>query len=155
MNIAEILRKCPQGTQLYSPLLGNVKLINVIESFGRILIRVEGFSDKGFTIYKFNAYGFFNCLDIHSNECMLFPSRYQRDWSKFVVDKPDSEKKYQFKPFEMVLVRDEDDRNWTCNFFSYINDYGEYICIDSYWKQCIPYKGNEHLLGTTNKPKEL
>lgn len=146
MNIAEILKDCPSGTKLYSPLYGEIELVSVYDEKYPIVCshkvnNVEycrTFTEEG------------KCRDYNA-ELMLYPSRDQRDWNKFGVT--DQVNNHQFKPFEMVLVRDEDDRNWTCNFFSYINDYGEYICIDSYWKQCIPYEGNEHLLGTTKKPE--
>lgn len=147
MNIAEILKKCPKGTKLYCTVLGEVVLDEVCERYSDVCIIVR--KPKG-GVFNFDKEGkYFNYPDA---ECVLFPSRNQRDWSKFGVT--DQVNNHQFKPFEMVLVRDEDDRNWTCNFFSYINDYGEYICIDSYWKQCIKYEGNEHLLGTTKNPEE-
>lgn len=64
---------------------------------------------------------------------------------------------YKFTPFEKVLVRDNDRRHWNVNFFSYIDYSGvrmnKYSCLAFSYKQCIPYKGNEHLLGTTNDPK--
>lgn len=63
------------------------------------------------------------------------------------------ESKHQLKPFDKVLVRDDDDKEWQCNMFSYIYEDGDYGCFNSWWKQCIPYEGNEHLLGTTIKPE--
>ena len=86
-------------------------------------------------------------------ECVLFPSKDQRDWSKFGAT--DKETKPQFKPFDKVLVRDRDDRKWGCDFFCHLGDKeGIFVCISSWWRQCIPYEGNEHLLGTTKKPEE-
>lgn len=62
----------------------------------------------------------------------------------------DIKKEHQFKPFEKVLVRDSIDDVWRASFFSHIkeND-GRYVTTCVTWKYCIPYKGNEHLLGTT------
>ena len=147
MNIAKILKKCPKGTKLYSPVYGELELdyVNDVLEYPIRCIASDGADPL------FASDGRIDC-DYPDAECVLFPSRDQRDWNKFEIPNQ-SKPKHQFKPFEMVLVRDENDRNWTCNFFSYINDYGEYICIDSYWKQCIPYEGNEHLLGTTNAPE--
>lgn len=60
-------------------------------------------------------------------------------------------KKYQFKPFEKVLVRDSYEDEWRASFFSNIREgYAKYVTTGLIWKFCIPYKGNEHLLGTTN-----
>lgn len=62
----------------------------------------------------------------------------------------DIKKEYQFKPFEKVLVRDSIDDVWRASFFSHIkeND-GRYVTTCVTWKFCIPYIGNESLLGTT------
>ena len=65
---------------------------------------------------------------------------------KAIVDlKP----KVELKPFDKVLVRNDKEDQWSANIFSYqIRDM--YYCLgECYWKYCIPYKGNESLLGTT------
>lgn len=63
-------------------------------------------------------------------------------------------KEYQFKPFEKVLVRDYDNDVWRASFFSHTREtLGRYATTGLVWKQCIPYEGNEHLLGTKNNPK--
>lgn len=145
MNIAEILRDCPKGTKLYSPLFGELEL-----SF------VEG--ENISCITKKRTCGLFTNEGKYFGgysdaECMLFPSRDQRDWSKFRVT--DQKPKTELKPFDKVLVRDRDDREWGCDIFSNLGDKkGVFICLFSWWRQCIPYEGNEHLLGTTNKPEE-
>lgn len=72
-----------------------------------------------------------------------------------VLEVPDT--KLQFKPFDKVLCRDSSDDIWKANLFSHEvpkYTYPYYVCGGNFYKQCIPYKGNEHLLGTTNKPKE-
>lgn len=62
----------------------------------------------------------------------------------------DIKNEHQFKPFEKVLVRDSIDDVWRASFFSHIkeND-GRYVTTCVTWKFCIPYIGNESLLGTT------
>lgn len=145
MNIAEILKDCPCGTMLYSTLYGKLVLVDIeLDSFYPIRCRkIDGnavdFTEDG-KMYTTDA------------EPTLFPSKDQRDWSKFGVS--DKEAKHQFKPFDKVLVRDGDSDIWNCNIFNRIDEDGEYQCIDyEYWEQCIPYEGNEHLLGTTNNPE--
>ncbi|WP_298108036.1 hypothetical protein [uncultured Bacteroides sp.] len=61
----------------------------------------------------------------------------------------------ELKPFDKVLVRDNDDYYWSADFFSYKDDdeYMSYRCVSGWYKFCIPYQGNEHLLGTTDKLK--
>lgn len=69
-----------------------------------------------------------------------------------------NKKEYKFKPFERVLVRDEDDEPWAAGFYSCCIERdirGHGIAGSIYlYNQCIPYEGNEDLWMTTNKPKE-
>lgn len=66
----------------------------------------------------------------------------------------DIKEEHQFKPFEKVLVRDYDNDVWRASFFSHTREtLGRYATAGLVWKQCIPYEGNEHLLGTKNNPK--
>ena len=60
----------------------------------------------------------------------------------------------QFEPFQKVLVRDTDDQLWRACLFSHMETQSEhpYKAILSSWVQCIPYEGNEHLLGTADSP---
>lgn len=63
--------------------------------------------------------------------------------------------KNELKPFDKVLVRDSDSDIWVTNLFErYGVGYFEnsYHCIGGVWRQCIPYEGNEHLLGATDSP---
>lgn len=73
---------------------------------------------------------------------------------KMLVDlKP----KIEFKPFDKVLVRNTDTEEWFPGFFEKFDrtwNYPYHIMnlrsmTDFSFKQCIPYEGNEHLLGTT------
>lgn len=74
--------------------------------------------------------------------------------NKMVVDlKP----KVEFKPFDKVLVRNTDTEEWFPGFFEKFDSTWNYpyhimnrrSMTDFAFKQCIPYEGNEHLLGTT------
>lgn len=69
------------------------------------------------------------------------------------IEDEHKELEQQFKPFDKVLVRDRDDFVWRADIFSHMS-VDNYICVGTMWKQCIPYEGNEHLLGTTDKPNE-
>nr|DAH47032.1 MAG TPA: hypothetical protein [Caudoviricetes sp.] len=55
----------------------------------------------------------------------------------------------ELKPFDKVLVRDSKSDNWRANLFGYINKDKYYHCVYANWVYCIPYAGNESLLGTT------
>lgn len=149
MNIAEILKNCPKGTRLYSPIFGelNFEFVNENARFPIICTAIDG------DVPLFTCDGKY--LDRYTNtECVLFPSKTQRDWNKFGVT--EKETKHKFKPFDKVLVRDSDNAKWNCDFFLKMNhDYpAKFKCIVcGAWAQCIPYEGNEHLFGTANKPE--
>ena len=88
---------------------------------------------------------------------------YKSKWKSnfdLVLEVPDNEP--QFKPFDKVLVRHPyktelcvPENIWIPGIFQYKNTYFNlyFVSGKSYW-DCIPYEGNEHLVGTTNKPKE-
>lgn len=154
MNIAEILKKCPKGMKLYCTLYGEVELVKVKDN--DIYPIVVSCLEIGNYIIKFDKDGKKN---ITHREPVLFPSKTQRDWSKFGANDqvPDQGTKHQFKPFDKVLVRNADTREWIPDFFikERRNSVFRFGCIvTGAWKQCTPYEGNEHLLGTTNNPEE-
>lgn len=61
----------------------------------------------------------------------------------------DLKSKIELKPFEKVLVRDSESDKWRANLFGYIDKDEYYHCVYANWVYCIPYIGNESLLGTT------
>ena len=76
MNIAEILKYCSKGTKLYSTIWGEVEL-NEVTNFGTIEIKaIDQIICTSFTLDYEGRYS-------HSGECVLFPSKDQRDWTKF------------------------------------------------------------------------
>lgn len=66
----------------------------------------------------------------------------------------DEQKKCDFKPFDQVLVRASNLGNWNLHLFARVREEEyKYECLGGLrYKECIPYQGNEHLLGT-NKNK--
>lgn len=66
--------------------------------------------------------------------------------------------KQEFKPFDKVLVRDDIDEKWILSIFGCYEDEVDkdfpYVCINGRYCYCIPYEGNEHLLGTPSTPKD-
>ena len=145
LDLTKILDGCPAGTEFYSSVFGNVKFVK-ITVFNTILVMTT-------TIYQ--SFAKDGRLYYGVGECTLFPSREQRDWSKFerFWDEPKKADKFDpktFQPFDKVLVRDYTYKNWTIDLFAYKNDKEKYIgglvCL---WKQCIPYnEETKHLIGT-------
>nr|DAO16870.1 MAG TPA: hypothetical protein [Crassvirales sp.] len=66
----------------------------------------------------------------------------------------DLKPKWTLKPFDKVLVRDSKASKWRANLFSHKNIDEPYYCVCASWNYCIPYEGNEHLLGTTKNVGE-
>ena len=98
-------------------------------------------------------------MNNYDAECTLFPSKEQRDWSKFTTSWYKKDKKDKFnpttlKPFDKVLVRISN--LWRVNFFSNKVDSGcRCIDIDYLFKYCIPYNDDtKHLVGTTDEAPE-
>lgn len=78
MNIANLLKYCPKGTKLYSLIHGEVTLYDVdIETNYSITVVTNKKDYVSFTIK-----GLYN-QKYTNGECILFPSKDQRDWSKF------------------------------------------------------------------------
>ena len=155
LNLCEILKDCPTGTKFWSPVWGDVTFvqINDVGVFPIVL------SAKSFSNISLRSNG--KMYDIKEAECLLYPSKYQRDWSKFVRfwDKPKTEEstvemfdENTLKPFDKVLARDYLNDNWMADFFEKIekNDiYYNVTCVTCKWVQCIPYnEETKHLLGT-------
>lgn len=59
-----------------------------------------------------------------------------------------------FQPFQKVLVKDIESINdcftvWSIDFYSYFDmESHKHRCLGGLWDHCVPYEGNEHLLGT-------
>lgn len=75
MNIAEILKNCPEGTKLYSPVFGEVEFTKIHDFLNEIICHTS------IGIARFYSDGtYYKC-----GECMLFPSKEQRDWDEFLI----------------------------------------------------------------------
>jgi hypothetical protein len=240
MNIANILKYCPKGTRLYSTTYGEVILKEVSKYSSDLDYPIKAVDIKRGRIATFTKEGHFYK---EYGECVLFPSKEQRDWRKFRLPikrgdimmsiagtspfiasgessidnnpkyicgitvagnfKTDSNcfwtdefyipaskkikkklfkaikeagynwnsktlelekiekvkelekiEKVKFKPFDKVLVRDNKNENWSASFFSHYipSSLWPFRCFNVGYSYCIPYKGNEHLVGT-NKDK--
>ena len=149
LNLCEILKDCPKGTKLWSPVWGNVTLIQINDiSLYPIVLSADGFNNVSLHSDG-RMYG------VKESECILFPSKEQRDWSKFKVQV----KRFnptEFKPFDKVLLR-RGNLKWTPSFFGKIIQElsGEISVIElisrNRWGMCIPYNDEtKSLAGTTD-----
>ena len=157
IDLTKILKDCPNRLKLYTPLLGEVEFIKVSEC--TLPLPVMTLHSSGIYL-SFTKEGYYFNFNNMESECILFPSKDQRDWSKFTAPwyKKDKFDPKTLQPFDMVLVRDTADFNWTCDLFSYILDgdveykYKGVGCLNKY---CIPYNDDtKHLLGTIEEAPE-
>lgn len=151
LNLVEILKDAPKGTRLWSPVCGECELLDVniiCKSLPIVCIDI----DDGLE-WHFKANGTF--IENTGVECVLSPSRTNRDWSTFRAPKDHKE----FKPFEKVLrVDDMAVKNpypwikaWSADFYSYYDkDTHTHYFVSGYTAkddEIIPYTGNEDKLG--------
>ena len=151
LNLVEILKDCPEGTKLYSPVFGEVEFESINDIIGPIVVTTNTGNAECFTADgKMYTY--------HNGECLLFPSKEQRDWSKFKPKKPKFDPN-TLKPFDKVLVRDINSEKWKIQLFSHIikNCFpSEYHCIGSCYNFCIPYNDDtKHLVETNEEAPEF
>ena len=82
LNLCEVLKYCPEGEPFWSPMLGDVKLYDIIQS--DVIVRVSKENGEAWVI---NADGTITIGNVTSQEIMLYPSRKQRDWTKVKYEK--------------------------------------------------------------------
>lgn len=153
IDLTKILEGCPIGTEFYSLVHGTVRFLEILDMNTVYPIAVTSKVDKGY----FTKGGRYFADQTIDDECILVPSKYQRDWSKFerFWDKPKIEK-FDIKtlqPFDKVLVRDYPIDKWGCDFFSYIDNTMLFPIMGGglMHKMCIPYNDDtKHLIGTNN-----
>lgn len=147
LNLVEILKDCPEDIVLYFTALGEVKFQGIDYNAKECPIDICDCDDD---VWVFTKEG-----KLHNNgdaECALFPSKDQRDWSKWGKHKFDPK---TLKPFDRVLVRDRDDVKWVCNYYSFTYD-NRFICTGGMgWRYCIPYNDDtKHIVGTSDEAPE-
>lgn len=112
--------------------------------------------------YKNYVPGRYTCVTQHfhieeSNAAQIYIYNIEEkiggklDLKTLEIEKP----KCEFKTFDKVLGRNEKDDVWEADLFSHYREESQYPfrCIGFSRKYCIPYEGNEHLLGTRNNPE--
>ena len=155
IDLTEILKDCPEGTTFWSDNYGEVQFKCIIKTYNYpinypILVkRTDGhngyYTKEGWYDMYFPA------------NCLLWPSKDCRDWSKFTAPWHKKEKfdPKTLNPFDRVIVR-EKYGEWFSTIFSNINESKyPYNTATGCYGQCIPYNDDtKHLVGTNEDAPE-
>ena len=149
IDLTEILKDCPKGTEFYSCIYGKVRF-DCLQSceYPVLIMRGDGLYASFSRVGKYT--------DAPDSECCLFPSKDQRDWSKFEAPwyKKDKFDPTTLKAFDKVIVKDYSDDGWKVDFYSHKDTSMtyHYRCIGETYRCCIPYNDDtKHLVGTNDK----
>lgn len=141
LNLVEILKDAPKGTKLWSSICGECKIVEIARD-----IKCEALEDG--CCWKFRSDGSFAIYK--DAECVLFPSKENRNWSTFKVPK----KHKEFEPYQKVLVKawvDSKTRRWVPINYGYYDASKNMHFLSNFTlvEDCgiIPYEGNENKLG--------
>lgn len=155
IDLTKILKDCPEGIKLYTTIWGEVTFIEVSENVCNLypIIIYNGCDHVGLT--KDGRY----LINKQDSECILFPSKDQRDWSKFTTSwcKKERFDPKTLQPFDKVLVRNDRNEMWRCNFFSHISELAcyPYAAVENVYRYCIPFNDDTmHNAGTRNEAPE-
>lgn len=160
IDLTKILKDCPKGTKLYSIIYGEVKFDRIEEgcTFSIIFVTKDGNESTVTSDRKH--------YDYCDGDCTLFPSKDQRDWSKFTTPQC---KKERFDPhtlqkFDKVLIKHDDDITWHVAMFSHlitlyndVTNVNRLVSATIYptTKFCVPYNDEtKHLIGTNQEAPE-
>lgn len=159
-DISEILKKCPSGTKMYSPICGECYLYWVVDEVMVNGVKVDG----EIVVYDNNGskYRFYKDGTQHPmGECLLFPSKEDRDWCTF--------NKKRFKKGDFIHHRDficiysGTNKNGAIQCFAFIpwdwdknTSKGRYdVCPTEKPKIGVGYINNETRFATDNEKNLL
>ena len=142
LNLVEILKDAPKGTKLWSPIWGELEFLYVRDSvnFSCIVCNNNSRECVFLSNGKFALKG----------ECMLFPSKENRDWSTFKI--PNKKHKH-FEPYQKVLIKDKfmSKYFWVAAAYSHFDELtNKHYLVGADWAEdddIISYEGNEDKLG--------
>lgn len=150
INLTKILKNCPKGTKLYSTVHGEVTFFGIDNKSSNYQIIVRHIDGM-----KGNYASSGKLINSFEGECILLPSKTQRDWSKFTAPwyKKERFDPKTLKPFDKIIFKGHG--MWFCGLFSHIHN--SYACVgETYHKCVIPYNDEtKHLVGTTDEAPDF
>lgn len=156
IDLRKILKDCPRGTTFYSALDGEIDFYSTKENGYITFVKKDNLKILPKPSYYKDGRKY---KDI--GECIVFPSKDQRDWSKFVPtwEQKKPKVKVTIHPFDKVLGRCEEDTvicdKWHVDIFIQKQEEGDeddgLYCLFFKYGKIIPYnKDTAHLLGTND-----
>lgn len=149
LDLTKILYGCPEGTEFYNTVYGKVKFL-LVDMNRKLPIVVSTYDNLIFNLPKDGK-----LISTRDGECTLFPSKDQRDWSKFkrFWDKIEIKKfdPKTLQPFDKVLgFYEVEGGSWECTIFSHlIGKECSAVCAGMIYNKYIPYnEETKHLVGT-------
>ena len=127
INIAELLKDCPKGMELYSPIFGKVYLDKIRPHLAIVVTTTNKEQDDFKEEFLYDGrYGM-------NGECMLFPSKSKTTWEGFVPP-------CKFKDGDIV-ISDKGDihllRTKDSSYCAYRKSWGEFPTFDSTPTTCV------------------
>ena len=159
IDLTKILKNCPKGWKFYSSVCGDLTFLSIADDsiypikFSHIAKdgtkAIGSVTKEGLNVNSYNG------------ECTFFPSKDQRDWSKFTAPwyKKERFDPKTLKPFDKVIARNFIGGPWKCDLVSHIekpgNTYCPYKGIGYSYIHGIPYNDDtKHLVGTKDEAPE-
>ena len=159
IDLTKILKNCPKNTIFYSSIYEYVTVRITLTNKDYPISLYKSSVNGDFFLCRLTKEGKYN--NQFNGECTLFPSKEQRDWSKFTAPwfKKERFDPKTLKPFDKVLVSDVDLKlRWKVDFFSHETGatFYPYQCTGNLYGYCIPYNDDtKHLVGTQEKAPEF
>ena len=123
--------------------------------------RIICFDRKGYSDYPIIGLFFTDETEVSlrlTEKGTCYPDQKRERGRDFILEVLEEvEERPEFEPFQRVLVRDYDTDKWKADLFSDFYSHegiSAFRCVSGYWIDCIPYEGNEHLLGTSESPEK-
>ena len=156
IDLTKILKDCPEGWKFYSSIYGDVKFLKVGNDTDYPIKFSVIYKDEIERNSSVTRQGLF--LASYDGECTFFPSREQKNWSKFTAPWYKKEKfdPKTLMPFDKVICRNGLGV-WHCDFFSSFMETWAcpYVCISGSYTYCIPYNDDtKRLVGTNDDAPE-
>lgn len=134
LNLAELLKNTPKGTELYSPICGECKLIEALNIDSVTAIKVQ--TENG-NVWSFAKNGHYSK---EGGECLLFPSKNNRNWSTFKIEDNSLKvgdhimREKTGEIFILTQIKQSEEGFWVEKINCSQDSYSIYVSVDEFGK---------------------